>query len=133
MFYFFVVLMVINQGLFFAYKSTLNRCWASPDAVGCEKYGDDMDDYFYNRESWIMLFGNFGAFVLDTPMQVAIFIIWTFLIPLLLMSLLISFVCDSYTRVYEKRSIATYTEMTELIYDLELLLPTPSCRCSSPI
>jgi hypothetical protein len=127
MFYFFVVLMIINQGLFFAYKTTLDRCWSYPGAVGCENF-DFTDDYFYNRESWIMLFGNFGMFVLDTPIQVAIFILWTFLIPLLLMSLLISFVSDTYTRVYEKRQIATFTEMAELIHDLEMLLPP--CRCS---
>jgi cytochrome c-type biogenesis protein CcmH/NrfF len=76
-----------------------------------------------------MLFGNFGEFILETPMQVGIFILWTFLVPLLLVSLLISFVCDSYTRVYEKREIAKFTEMSELIYDLELLLPSTSYRC----
>ena len=46
------------------------------------------------------------------------------------MSLLISFVSDTYTRVYEKRNIATFTEMAELIHDLEMLLPT--CRCKKP-
>jgi len=123
MIYFLAVLLILNQGFMYAYMTTLDRCWLHPDSPGCET--SDMEDYFYFRELWMIVFGNFGLFVLEENLQVTVFIMWSFMIPLLMTSLLISFVSDTYTRVYEKRNIANFTEMAELIYDLELIVTNP--------
>jgi hypothetical protein len=54
-------------------------------------------------------------------MQMFIFILWGVAIPILSMNLLIAFLGDTYTRVYEQKEKANYSEMVKLILDLEML------------
>jgi hypothetical protein len=55
-------------------------------------------------------------------MQMTIFILWCVAIPLLSMNLLIAFLSDTYTRVYEQKEKAGFSELVKLILDLEMLL-----------
>jgi hypothetical protein len=54
-------------------------------------------------------------------MQMTLFILWCAAIPVISMNLLIAFLGDTYTRVYEQREKAGYTELVRLILNLEVL------------
>jgi hypothetical protein len=55
-------------------------------------------------------------------MQYAIFGLWTIVMVVLFMNLLIAFLSETYTRVYEMRKPAGFTEMAHLILELESLM-----------
>jgi hypothetical protein len=73
------------------------------------------------RNMWTMMFADFGDIQLETRMQMTIFILWGVAIPILSMNLLIAFLGDTYTRVYEQKEKANYSEMVKLILDLEMI------------
>jgi hypothetical protein len=51
-----------------------------------------------------------------------IFILWGVAIPVLSMNLLIAFLSDTYTRVYEQKEKAKYSEMCNFILEIETLI-----------
>ena len=83
-----IILFIINQGFMLGFLRSVNYCF---DWMG-ECLNDEPDYQLIDqaqRNSFLMLFADFGEFKLDTRMQMTLFILWCVAIPILSMNLLI--------------------------------------------
>jgi hypothetical protein len=68
-----------------------------------------------------MIFGDWATIEPATRMQNGFFIMWTFTTTLLMSNILIAQLSETYTRIYDSKVKASYTELVQLVLQLEIL------------
>jgi hypothetical protein len=91
---------------------------------GHKRYADGWEDNL--RESFllqfVMIFGSFGDYQMNSTLQMVLFMVTSIMMPLLMMNLLIAILGQTYVDVKEKWAENMYFQKVSIIYDLELIM-----------